>query len=138
MLKLSTTIKEQGMKQVFISVSVIGFLLLTSGCILTTTSTTVAASSGSTTVVEDPGMSAYREREMIKQRVIKYVKQNSENVKKEIAAGSGEHLDALVQILSVTNPDAFKGLLQENFDTIYPNETDTNLSVANRIFNMAY
>jgi DUF3015 family protein len=65
----------------------------------------------------------------------KFVARNMDNLAIDIAAGSGETLDALVEIAVVpaeTHPDLYAAL-QENFDQIYPTSDVSNADVVEKI-----
>ena len=65
-----------------------------------------------------------------------YIKANGENVKKQIAAGNGDHLDAIAAIMEIKNSSLFKQKLQNNFDKIYTAEILSEAIIAKRIYKM--
>lgn len=54
-------------------------------------------------------------------RTQEFVAANMDALSQEIARGNGEHLDTLVELLEVSDKDAFKVALQENYNKLYTN-----------------
>ena len=52
-------------------------------------------------------------------RTQEFVAANMDALSQEIAQGKGEHLDTLVELLEVSDKDAFKLALQENYNKLY-------------------
>lgn len=52
-------------------------------------------------------------------RTQEFVASNMDALSQEIAQGRGEHLDTLVELLNVSNKEAFKVALQENYNKLY-------------------
>ena len=127
-------------------------MILLSGCASMTTSASISdatsetfdATSGTTSTGGDivtsastsgKGSSGVKDDVYI-DKIEAYIKANGENVKKEIAAGDGQHLDAIAAILEIKKTAPFKAKLQKNFDKIYTAETLADGIVARRIFKL--
>ena len=52
-------------------------------------------------------------------RTQEFVASNMDALSQEIAQGRGEHLDTLVELLNVSDKEAFKVALQENYNKLY-------------------
>ncbi len=68
-----------------------------------------------------------------------YVSDNMDSLAVEIAQGEGESLDALAEIAKVSSDKKadFYASLQNNFNTIFPNEDVTHVAVAKKIAEIA-
>lgn len=52
-------------------------------------------------------------------RTQEFVASNMDALSQEIARGNGEHLDTLVELLNVSDKEAFKIALQDNYNKLY-------------------
>jgi len=66
-----------------------------------------------------------------------YIAENMDALAIDIAKGDGEYLDTLAQIMKVSDKDAFKSKVQENFDAIYGSQNVTSREVSESIKNIA-
>jgi hypothetical protein len=98
---------------------ILSLMLMTSSCLLTTVSTLAT-----TDITLNPhGTPQYA-------MLDNFINENSDAVMKDIAAGEGENIDAICQILEIEEKEEFSKKLQENFDNIYPDiESDAVASV---------
>ena len=64
----------------------------------------------------------------------KFVASNMDTLAKEIAAGHGESVDTLAELLNVADKDAFAAALQANYNKIY---TSQNVEMADVLDNIA-
>jgi hypothetical protein len=69
------------------------------------------------------------------ERLNEFVKENLDNLAKDIARGYGESLDTLSELLGVSSEerDAFYSKLQSNFSTIFPSENVETADVVDSI-----
>ncbi|MDH5612575.1 MAG: DUF3015 domain-containing protein [Gammaproteobacteria bacterium] len=88
------------------SVLVTGMLLTIAGC--TTTDITSSTSSTVDTVTPDVTLN-------------RFVDVRIASIKKEAAAGQGENLDALAQLMGKQDKQAFSGWMQVNYDVLFNN-----------------
>ena len=85
---------------------VIGMLLATVGC--TTTDITSSTSSAVDAVTPDVTLN-------------RFVDVRIASIKKEAAAGEGENLEALAQLMGKQDKQAFSGWMQVNYDALFNN-----------------
>ncbi|TLD94670.1 DUF3015 domain-containing protein [Helicobacter jaachi] len=62
-------------------------------------------------------------------RTQEFVAANMDSLSQEIAQGKGEHLDTLVELLNVTEKEAFKVALQENYNKLYASKNAQSADV---------
>ncbi len=85
---------------------VVAMLLVTVGC--TTTDITSSTSSSVDAVTPDITLN-------------RFVDVRIASIKKEAAAGEGENLDALAQLMGKQDKQAFSGWMQVNYDALFNN-----------------
>lgn len=83
---------------------VVGMLMATAGC--TTTDVTSSTSSSVDAVTPDVTLN-------------RFVDVRIASIKKEAAAGQGENLDALAQLMGKQDKQAFSGWMQVNYDVLF-------------------
>lgn len=83
---------------------VVGMMLAATGC--TTTDVTSSTSSTVDTITPDVTLN-------------RFVDVRIASIKKEAAAGQGENLDALAQLMGKTDKQAFSGWMQVNYDVLF-------------------
>ena len=87
-----------------ISVPIVGLLLVIAGC--STTDITSSTSSSVDAVTPDVTLN-------------RFVDVRIASIKKEAAAGKGENLDALAQLMGKQDKQAFSGWMQLNYDALF-------------------
>jgi len=71
---------------------------------------------------------------VMNERAEEFVASNMDTLAKEIAAGHGESVDTLAELLDVADKDAFATALQANYNKIY---TSQNVEMADVLDNIA-
>ncbi len=69
------------------------------------------------------------------QSMAMYMDSNIDKIARDMSRGSGENLDTLAVLLGVeeVDRDAFRGILQDNFATIFPSSDTTSDQAVNAI-----
>ena len=81
---------------------------------------TTNASTGTQTFGITSGTSGCKSGKIVMDsRTKEFVASNMDALSQEIAQGRGEHLDTLVELLNVSDKEAFKVALQENYNKLY-------------------
>ncbi|MCK5003302.1 MAG: DUF3015 family protein [Gammaproteobacteria bacterium] len=84
----------------------VGMILATTGC----TTTDITSSTSSTVDAATPDVTLNR-----------FVDVRIASIKKEAAAGEGENLEALAQLMGKQDKQAFSGWMQVNYDALFNN-----------------
>lgn len=90
---------------------VVGMVLAATGC----TTTDITSSTSSTVDAATPDITLNR-----------FVDVRIASIKKEAAAGEGENLDALAQLMGKQDKQAFSGWMQVNYDALFNNLEQPN------------
>lgn len=69
-------------------------------------------------------------------RTEEFVAANMDALSQEIAQGRGEHLDTLVELLNVSDKEAFKVALQENYHKLYTSKDAQSADVLDGAANL--
>lgn len=95
---------------------------------------TTNGTSYSSTFAITLGTSGYKDGLVIGVNVVDaYVADNMDNLATDIAKGDGEYIDALAHLMKVSNKEAFKNKLHENFNQIYTTKDVTSKEVSKNI-----
>ena len=71
-----------------------------------------------------------------KEQMNEFIKGNMDNVALSIAMGEGESVDTIADILNVSDKEAFKTSMQENFNKIYTTDAITHAEVVSNIMSL--
>jgi len=62
-----------------------------------------------------------------------FIAENMDALASDIAKGEGEYIDTLAFLMHVSDTEAFKSMVQDNFDSIYTSPDVTSVEVSARI-----
>ncbi len=62
-----------------------------------------------------------------------FIAENMDALAGDIAKGEGEYIDTLAFLMKVSDTEAFKSMVQDNFDAIYTSPDVTSVEVSDRI-----
>jgi len=84
---------------------------------------TTNGTSGNQTFGITSGTSGCKKTKLVmNERAAEFVASNMDTLAKEIAAGHGESVDTLAELLNVSDTEAFASALQANYNKIYTSE----------------